>query len=34
MIEPSIEEHVADCGAHGNEMETEEREIVISENEI
>ena len=31
LIEPSVEEHVADGGRHGDEVETEEREIVISE---
>ena len=31
LIEPSIEEHVADCGAHGDKVETEEGEIIISE---
>ena len=31
VIEPSIQKHVANGGAHGDEVETKEREIVISE---
>ena len=31
LIEPSIEEHVADGGAHVHKVEAEERKIVISE---
>ena len=31
VVEPSVEEHVADGGAHGNKMETKERKMVESE---
>ena len=31
LVEPAIEEHVADGGAHGNKMETKERKMVESE---
>ena len=34
LIEPSVEEHVADGGAHGHKVEAEERKIVISEMNI
>ena len=30
LVEPAVEEHVADGGAHGQEMETEEGDVVIA----
>ena len=29
LVEPAVEEHVADGGAHGHQVETEEWEVVI-----
>ena len=34
LVEPAIEEHVADSGAHGNKMETKESKMVESEKRI
>ena len=31
LIEPAIEHHIADCGAHCSQVETEEGEIVEPE---
>ena len=29
LVEPAVDQHVADGGAHGHQVETEEREVVI-----
>ena len=30
LVEPAVEEHVTDGGAHGQEMEREEGDVVIA----
>ena len=29
LVEPAVDQHVANGGAHGHQVETEEREVVI-----